>query len=87
MALAQIDNGLTSLEAAYAERLHRWQEMAIQRIAEVARKTAPEILATAGLGIRGSLGELSNDLINLRNRIANFGRGQVNEELKRQGII
>ena len=87
MALAQIDNGLTSLEAAYAERLHRWQEMAIQRIATAARGTAPEILITRGFGIRGSLGELSNDLINLRTRIANFGRGQLNQELKRQGIL
>lgn len=84
MALAQIDSGLTSLEASYAERLHRWQAMAIEKIAQVAKTTPPEILLKAGLGINGSLRELSNDLLNIRTRIANFGRGQLNEEIRRQ---
>lgn len=38
------------------------------------------------LGLGSSIAELTNDLINIRTRIANFGRGQVNEELRRQGV-
>lgn len=89
MALAQIDNGLKSLEAAYAERLHRWQEMTAARIAERVRldsvnNTPSNIIGSLGIG--ASIAELTNDLVNLRTRIANFGRGQVNEELKRQEV-
>jgi len=58
--------------------------MAIEKIAQVAKTTPPEILLKAGLGINGSLRELSNDLLNIRTRIANFGRGQLNEEIRRQ---
>ena len=83
MALAQIDTGLTSLEAAYAERLHRWQEMAIQNIRKQIQTSTSEDALTTGIKV-GAVSELSNDLINLRTRIANFGRGQLNQELQRQ---
>lgn len=82
--MAQIDSGLKSREADYAERIYRWQEDAIQRIAERLRLDGPERALERGVGIGPGLAPLANDLFNLRTRIANFGRGQLNEELKRQ---
>lgn len=72
------------MEAAYAERLHRWQQMAIEKIAQKLQIAPAQAVIDHGLGLNGSLAELSNDLMNIRTRIANFGRGQVTEELKRQ---
>ena len=83
LALAQIDSGLTSLEAAYAETLHRWQDSTIQRIAAKVRVEGASVLQS-GLPVYGSIPELRNALLTIRVRIANFGRGQVTEEIKRQ---
>lgn len=84
MALAQIDSGLTAFEASYAERLHRWQDATIARITRKIRVESEDVLRS-GLGLFGSTPELRSELLNIRTRIANFGRGQLNEELKRQG--
>ena len=59
--------------------------MAIEKVAARVRLDGATRVLHNGLGLRGeALMILSNDLYNLRHRIANFGRGQVNEELKRQ---
>lgn len=84
MALAQVDAGLKSFEAAYAERLHRWQEMARDKIRRRVQFDGARAVLDNGTGLGSSIMELGNDLINIRTRIMNFGRGQVNEELKRQ---
>ena len=83
MALAQIDRGLKSFESAYAQRLLRWQDATIARIVRRVRAEGAIVLKS-GLGIHGSVPELRNELLNLRERIANFGRGQLNDELGRQ---
>jgi hypothetical protein len=82
VALAQVDNGLVSAEAGYAERMHdtrtRWIEKITRQV---------EIDDGAGIlenGLDLSDRELKNDLVNKRQRILNFGRGQVTKELKRQ---
>ena len=86
MALAQVSAGLDSAEAAYAERLHRWQEDVIARVKAAARKDDGAGIIANGLEFEGESSKktLSNDLINLRTKTANFGRGQLNKELKRQ---
>ncbi len=61
--------------------------MKIKRIAANVKSIPVDVLLQRGLGVAGSNGELTNDLLNLRTRIANFGRGQLNEELKRQGVL
>ncbi len=63
--------------------MHRWQNSAIEKIGNRVRIEEGKLLE-AGLGLDGSLAGVSNDLLNLRNRAANFGRGQVNSELIRQ---
>ena len=84
MALAQVSAGLDSHEAAYAERLHRWQEEVTARIKKsILNDDGDEIIAN-GVGLDSLKSKLSNDLVNLRTRTANFGRGQLNQELKRQ---
>ena len=81
MALAAVDSGLRSLEQSYAERLFRWQQMAIERIEETVKTSSASLILATGLGLNTV--ELSNDLLNIRTRIANFGRGQVTAELGR----
>ena len=58
--------------------------MAIEKIGQRLRITPAQAVVDHGLGLHSSMAELSNDLLNIRTRIANFGRGQVTEELKRQ---
>lgn len=74
---------MRSKEAAYAERLHRWQQTAIEKIHRAVALDGSRVL-TSGLNLYGAIPELRNDLLNIRSGISNFGRGQVNEELKRQ---
>ena len=83
MALAQIDRSLESETSGYSASILRWQDMKIDQIRERLLTEGPEGILSGGLNL-GALGELRNDLVNRRSRIANFGRGQVNQELKRQ---
>lgn len=57
--------------------------MKIDEIRERLTAEGPEGILAGGLNL-DRIGELKNDLVNRRGRIANFGRGQVNQELKRQ---
>ena len=87
MDLAEIDDGLKSHEFGYSSRIFKWQDMAITRLADQIRLdsisgTPENAVERAALG--RSIMELSNDLFNRRTRIANFGRGQLNKELKKQ---
>lgn len=57
--------------------------MTIDRISQQIRVGGDRLLSST-VKAGGSLAELTNDLLNIRMRISNFGRGQLNEELKRQ---
>lgn len=72
------------MEAAYARTLYQWQDRTIERIRQKVQAEGTRVLQ-GGLGLFGSLNELRNELLNLRTRIANFGRGQLHDELARQG--
>lgn len=84
VSLAAIDSGLDGYAGAYAERLFRWQDSAIEKIAERVRVDNGARVIETGIVPTGGLMELKADLFNLRTRIANFGRGEVAAELKRQ---
>lgn len=59
--------------------------MAIDKIGDRIRiDSGASLIRDGSVGLAGSLPPLLSDLLNIRERIANFGRGQVNEELKRQ---
>jgi hypothetical protein len=58
--------------------------MTIEKIAGRVRVDGAAKVIEGGVRISGSLLALRSDLLNIRERIANFGRGQVNEEMKRQ---
>ena len=59
--------------------------MAIEKIAQrIVVDGAAGIIRQGSVGLAGSLPPLMSDLLNIRTRIANFGRGQVDEEFKRQ---
>jgi len=58
--------------------------MMIEKIAHRLVVDTPKNMLDHGIGVASSLPELRNDLLNIRTRIANFGRGQVTAELTRQ---
>jgi hypothetical protein len=58
--------------------------MSIEKITQKLKTLPAQSVVDGGLGLSASQAELSNDLLNIRSRITNFGRGQVTEELKRQ---
>lgn len=82
MELDVKQSGLNQQQAAYSERLFRWQSGEIGRIEKLVREVPARLIVSAGLQ-RPSLAPLANDLLNIRERTANFGRGQVTAELGR----
>jgi hypothetical protein len=76
---------MKALEAQYAMTIHEWKQSAIEFIAQRARLDSGASVIDKGLVSLPRLRQLRNDLMNLRGRMANFGRGQVADELKRQG--
>jgi len=70
----------------YAATLYKFTALAVERIAKMVA-SGMDARELAGLNEDGFFGygrRLRAELLNRRERIANFGRGQVNEELKRQ---
>jgi hypothetical protein len=84
LGLAAIERGLDSYEAAYATKLFQWQDRTIEKILSSIKLDAGKKILEDGLDVKGGLAELKSDLVNIRTRIANFGRGQVTDEIKRQ---
>jgi hypothetical protein len=70
----------------YAATIHRYQALAIDRIRKMvaAGLDARELQGLNEDGFFGFGRRLRAELLNRRERIANFGRGQVTDELKRQ---
>lgn len=88
--MGQIDSGLRAHEGLYAERIHRWQDQAIQRVGDqivLDSMKGDTSNSVQRAGLDQSSRVLSNDLLNLRTKIANFGRAQLNEELKRSVVM
>jgi hypothetical protein len=73
-------------EQMYAATLHKYTALAVEKIKSLvtAGLDASQIGGLNDDGFFGYGRRLRADLINRRERIANFGRGQVNQELKRQ---
>lgn len=71
----------------YAAVLYRYTALAVEKIRRLVAEglDAREIPGLNDDGFFGYGRRLRGELMNRRERIANFGRGQVNEELKRQG--
>lgn len=84
MALAQIDSGLKSYENGYAASIHRATNEYIGMVADRLRFDSGVSILQSGQAPPMRVGPLMNDLLNRRHEIANFGRGQVTDELKRQ---
>ena len=70
----------------YAAVLHKFTALAVERIRKLvgAGLDARELMGLNEDGFFGYARRLRAELLNRRERIVNFGRGQVNEELKRQ---
>ena len=74
-------------ERMYAAAIHKFTALAVAKIRRLvaAGMSAQELGAMNEDGFFGFGRRLRGELVNRRERIANFGRGQVNDELKRQG--
>ena len=70
----------------YAAVIYKFTALAVDKIAKmVAEGLSPkELMGVNEDGFFGFGRRLKAELLNRRERIANFGRGQVNEEIKRQ---
>ena len=87
LRLGRIESELTAEEQMYAAVLHKYTALAAGKIRKMvaAGLDAREVPGMNSDGFFGYGRKLRGELLNRRERIANFGRGQVNEELKRQG--
>lgn len=70
----------------YAAVLHKYTALAVEKMSKLiaAGMSARELKGLNEDGFFGYGRRLKADLLNRRERIVNFGRGQVNEEIKRQ---
>jgi hypothetical protein len=70
----------------YSAVLYKFTALAVEKIGSmVAEGLSPtELMGVNEDGFFGFGRRLRAELLNRRERIANFGRGQVNEEIKRQ---
>lgn len=86
MALERVESELMSLERLYAARLYEFQDMAIRKVKRLIAEGASEkaVRDANADGFFGYNSRAKAELFNLRDRIASFGRGQVNDEIKRQ---
>lgn len=86
MALERIESELLNLERLYASRLYEYQDMAIRRIRKLVAEGAGlnKIVELNQDGFFGYGKRAKSELVDLRERIADFGRGQVQDEIKRQ---
>ncbi len=86
LRLARIDSELMALEKMDAAIMYKHTAQAIERIRKhVAKGLDPRKIK--GLNKDGFFGigrRIRADLLNNRERIMQFGRGQVNDEIKRQ---
>jgi len=71
----------------YAATIHKFTALAVEKIKRMVADglDAKQLQGLNEDGFFGYGRRLRAELLNRRERIMNFGRGQVNEELKRQG--
>lgn len=70
----------------YAAVLYKYTALAVDKIKRLVAQglNARELKGLNDDGFFGYARRLRTELLNRRERIVNFGRGQVNDELKRQ---
>jgi hypothetical protein len=73
-------------EQMYAAVCHKYTALAVEKIGKMvaAGLSAKELAGMNEDGFFGYGRRFRAELLNRRDRMANFGRGQVNEEIKRQ---
>ena len=73
----------------YAAVLYKFTALAVEKMRRLigAGLDAREMLGLNGDGFFGYGRRLKTELLNRRERMMNFGRGQVNDELKRQRAV
>lgn len=71
----------------YAATIHKFTALAVEKIKSMVAEglDAKELMGLNEDGFFGYGRRFRAELLNRRERIMNFGRGQVNEEIKRQG--
>lgn len=86
MGLAEIDSGLKSFEAMYAQTIHEFQSKEIDGIIKDVRNglEAGDLMGGSGRAVFRYRPILRARLIEIMTRVRNFGRAQVQQELARQ---